>query len=141
MDKEVINAVVPLFDEADADLQPYITSKLYHILMTFNVMQNVDTIFENAYMALLSATLVYLLPQPDSAWKKNILNLIYKTIKIAYSNSGGFKKFAETLIKTPRIACVTEHPDINTKCEDLTKAVLVLFFLVTDGQLTDKQQI
>lgn len=64
---ETVNAIVPLFDEKiDADLKPLITSKLYHILMTFNVMQNVDTCFENAYLALLSNTFLYLILQPES---------------------------------------------------------------------------
>ena len=38
-DKEEINAVLPLFEKSvDSDLKPLITSRLYHILMTFNVM-------------------------------------------------------------------------------------------------------
>ena len=36
---EIVNAVLPLFDEKDADLKPFITSKLYSILMTFNVIK------------------------------------------------------------------------------------------------------
>ena len=66
--------MLPLFDEKDKDLKPFITSKLYHILMTFNVMLNagldikllaliihyLDTLFESAYQALLGNTLVYL---------------------------------------------------------------------------------
>ena len=51
-DQEEINAVIPLFDENDQDLKPFITSSLFHILMTFNVIQNVDTCFYNAYVAL-----------------------------------------------------------------------------------------
>ena len=39
---------------------------------------------------------------------------------------------------TPRLAIVTEHPDIKTKCEDLSKALLVLFFLIKDGTLQIK---
>ena len=54
-DKEKINACIPLFSSADIDLRPFIRTKLYNILMTFNVMQNADTCFENAYLALLAA--------------------------------------------------------------------------------------
>jgi hypothetical protein len=37
-EKELINCVLPLFDGDDCDLAPILQSKLYHILMTFNVM-------------------------------------------------------------------------------------------------------
>jgi len=35
-DVEIINCVLPLFDEIE--LKPFINNELYHILMTFNVM-------------------------------------------------------------------------------------------------------
>jgi len=60
-DEERANAVVPLFSKKDAVLSPLLKSKLYSILMTFNVMGNADTCFENAYFALLANTCVYLL--------------------------------------------------------------------------------
>ncbi len=38
-EKEIINCVLPLFDDKiDNDLEPILNSKLFHILMTFNVM-------------------------------------------------------------------------------------------------------
>ena len=46
--------------------------------MTFNVIQNVDTCFSNAYVALQANTLQYLLLQPDSQWKTEILNKIIR---------------------------------------------------------------
>ena len=52
-EKEVINCVLPLFDGDDSDSGPLLQSKLYHILMTFNVMKNVDTCFESAYAAVI----------------------------------------------------------------------------------------
>lgn len=45
------------------------------------------------------------------------------------------------MIETPRIAVITEHPEIETKCEDLTKAILVLFYLVYTKELTDTEKI
>ena len=60
-DEERANAVVLLFSTKDAELSPLLKSKLYSILMTFNVMGNADTCFENAYFALLSITCIYLL--------------------------------------------------------------------------------
>lgn len=38
-DKEIINCVLPIFEESkDKDLEPILNSKIFHILMTFNVM-------------------------------------------------------------------------------------------------------
>lgn len=45
-DKEEINTIMPLFNDNDFDLGPLISSKLYHCLMTFNVLENIDTIFD-----------------------------------------------------------------------------------------------
>lgn len=60
-EEEIINAVLPLFSKTDEDMKPLINSKIYHILMTFNVMANADTCFENAYLALLANTCLFLL--------------------------------------------------------------------------------
>ena len=40
----------------------------------------------------------------------------------------------------PRIAVVTEHPDLENKCEDLSKALLMFFYLVKDGKVTEEKQ-
>ncbi len=58
-EKEVINCVLPLFDGDDCDLGPILKSKLYHILMTFNVMKNVDTCFESAYAAVINIRIIF----------------------------------------------------------------------------------
>ncbi len=93
-DKEVVNAVLPLFDESDADMKELITSRLYQILMTFNVMQNADTIFENSYFALMCNTFLYLISQPKSEWRNDLMNLLCKTLKITFSSSKWFKLFS-----------------------------------------------
>ena len=128
-DEEKVNAVLPLFDEKDYDIKPYINSKIYHLLMTFNVMQNVDTLYENAYSALLGAATVFLLGKPENEWRNNLLNLINKTFKITYGESLNFQRYSEILLKKPRLAMVTEHPECPVKCEDLSKPILVLQYL------------
>lgn len=136
-DEEIVNAVLPLFDEKDYDLQPYINSKIFHLLMTFNVMLNVDTLYENAYSALLAAATVHLLGLPENQWRNNLLDLINKTFKITYEKSLGFKRYAEILINEPHLAMVTEHPECPVKCEDLSKPLLVLNYL----KLQDKNNL
>ena len=80
-------------------MRPLLQSKLYHILMTFNVMANVDTLFETAYLALLCNALVFLWSQPNNRqeWHEHLYNLIYKTMKIMYGESKGFKNYLKTL--------------------------------------------
>lgn len=45
--------MLPLFDGDDLDMGKILTSKLFHILMTFNVIRNVDTCFETSHAAVL----------------------------------------------------------------------------------------
>lgn len=42
---------------------------------------------------------------------------------------------------TPRLAVVTDHPNIETKCEDLSKAIIALQFLIENGQLKSPAEI
>jgi hypothetical protein len=72
-DQEVINSVLPLFDEEDADLKPLLNTNLFHILMTFNVMQNADTCFSNAYAALQANTFLFMITQQESEWQKMLI--------------------------------------------------------------------
>ncbi len=137
-DKEIVNAVIPLFEEEDKDLKPFLTSQLFSIVMTFNTMQNADTCFDNAYFALIANTYIYLILQEENEWKQNMLKLIVSTISIIYSQGKNFKLFCDNLLEKPRIAVVTEHPDLPTKCEDLSKALVFFHFLVSTGTLKEE---
>ena len=136
-EEEIVNGVLPLFDEKDYDLQPFINSKIFHLLMTFNVMQNVDTLYENAYCALMGAATVYLYGIPENEWRNNLLTLINKTMKITYAESLGFQKYCEILVKQPNLAMVTENMEIPVKCEELSKPILALHYM----QLKDKKKL
>jgi hypothetical protein len=81
--------------------------------MTFNVMKNVDTCFDNVYLALLANTLLHVLTEVDAShWREDMLDLIRSTLKITYAASKGFRLFEESLFNNARLAVVTEHPDI-----------------------------
>ncbi|EAR97525.1 VWA domain CoxE-like protein (macronuclear) [Tetrahymena thermophila SB210] len=140
-EEEIINAVIPLFSKKDLDLKPLINTKLYHILMTFNVMGNADTCFENAYLGLLANACYFLINQTASEWRTHMLDLVANTLSMTYADRQGYKSYAKALVETPRTALITEHPEIETKCEDLTKAILVLFYLVYSKELTDIEKI
>lgn len=78
----------------------------------------------------MANSLVYLLVQEPSTWREDLLNLIYKTSRLTYLNSKRFKEYGTKLISDPAISVVTEHPDIETKCEDLSKPIMVLYGIV-----------
>ncbi|KAL4464763.1 hypothetical protein ABPG74_011324 [Tetrahymena malaccensis] len=136
--KETIDAVVPLFGPKDYDLKPLLQSKFFHVLTTFNVMNNVDTIFYEAYFALLANTLIYLLNEEKSDFIADILDKIYHSVCIVYSDSKFFIEFCKMLVTNPRLSMVTYHEGHPTQCQGPSKALLVLFYLVKKGELTDR---
>ncbi|KAL4508070.1 hypothetical protein ABPG72_021443 [Tetrahymena utriculariae] len=136
--KETIDAVVPLFGPNDYDLKPLLQSKFFHVLTTFNVMNNVDTIFYEAYFALLANTLIYLLNEEKSDFIADLLDKIYHSVCIVYSDCKFFTEFCKVLVTNPRLSMATYHEGHPTQCQGPSKALLILFYLVKKGDLTDR---
>jgi len=128
---ENINAVLPLFDKDDNALAPLIRSKLYHLLMTFNVMQTIDTLYEDAYLALLS--LIFLLKEPKSEYKYDLLENIYHTVKIVYNDNSSFIKYREALIENPFKAIPEDQEQRKYGSIDLFRAILHLYMMWHDN--------
>lgn len=92
--KEEVNAILPLFtNKKDFDLKKLINSRLYRLIMTFVVMQNIDTFYEEAYFALLASSFCFILNFKENEWRNNMLARIYKTIKFSYGEEGDFKNY------------------------------------------------
>eukprot|EP01016_Furgasonia_blochmanni_P034069 TRINITY_DN3632_c0_g1_i2.p1 TRINITY_DN3632_c0_g1~~TRINITY_DN3632_c0_g1_i2.p1 ORF type:complete len:801 (+),score=200.79 TRINITY_DN3632_c0_g1_i2:442-2844(+) len=142
-DEEYVNGVVPLFDEeVDTDLKPYISSKLFQVLMTFNVMTNVDTFYENAYFALLGNLQYYLMTQPESEWRNSLMELVRQTFKLAYGGNQEIKDYLKQLLgNKPELAMVTENPSQTAKCEDLAKSIFLLDYAVSRKLVTEPAQV
>lgn len=51
---ETINAVIPLFSSSEEDLKPFLRSKFFDTLMTFNVLRSADVCYEEALAAILA---------------------------------------------------------------------------------------
>ena len=66
---EQINAVLPLFDLEDGEMSELFNTRLFKLAVSFMVVQNIDTYHDEAYLALLGSTLIYLLRQPESEWR------------------------------------------------------------------------
>jgi len=128
--KENFNAVIPLFDQSDSDLGPLVRSSLFHLMMTFNCMRNLDTFFPEAYLALLSNFLVKLLKEPESQWRAETIDKVIYTAEIVYGKSKLINKTIELLQgENPRLALITEKADLGHKCENVSKVVLALFIM------------
>ena len=136
---ETINAVLPLFDIEDKDLKPLLTSKLYHLLMTFNVVQNVDTLYEEAYMTLLANTFLYLLKQSESEWRDKLLKAIHDTCSIVYYDDQNFRKYQQGLIDAPELAIEKDEEQLKYGSIDLSKAIFHLFLLRQDKRISEEQ--
>ena len=62
--------------------------------MTYMVTVNPDIFFNEAYLALLAETVVYIIKQmAESEFKTKLLDQIYQTIKVTYSQEADFIDF------------------------------------------------
>lgn len=130
-EEEKFNCILPLFEgtEADQELKPYLRSKIFHLLMTFNCMHNVDTFFQDAYYGLLANTLFKVLTYPESDWKSSLIKKIYETTEMVYKDTKFFEDSLNYTLMNPREAVVTESKNIPHKCEDITKTILNILVL------------
>jgi hypothetical protein len=65
---------------------PFLRSELFHILMTFNVCGNADTLNKESYLGLLASSLVYMHNQKKSEWKNDMIKLIIESLMLVYED-------------------------------------------------------
>ncbi|CAD8049840.1 unnamed protein product [Paramecium sonneborni] len=134
--QEEINCILPLYNPTDQDLQPILRSRIIKLLMTFMVQQNVDTLYEESYLALLANALSYILQQPDSQWKFEILELIYSTTKIVYAGTQQFEDYLNKIINnTPQ--ALLEKDQAYEDFISLPKVLIYLFYAFRSGLIED----
>ena len=142
-DVETINAIIPLFSETDDQLVPFLTSSLFNMLMTFNLARTIDVCFPDAHISLMSALFVKLLDEPDSTWRSDTMKLIAETTRMCYFTRGKYKKYCEVLNNPEKYktALVTDHPDLDTKCESLNKVLVIVWALHGTSKELAKDQV
>ncbi|CAD8160045.1 unnamed protein product [Paramecium octaurelia] len=123
-EKEKFNCLVPLYQHEV--LIPFLRSSVFHIQMTFVLMENADTCFENAYAALLGNTLLYMICQDDNQWKFEMIELINSSFMLAYAESGKVKYHMDHLLSDPIGTMADENLSSKTQCEDLSKTILMI---------------
>lgn len=85
--------MLPLFDLEDGEMSDLFNTRLFKLAVSFMVVQNIDTYHEEAYLALLGSTFLFLLRQPASEWRDLLIKKIYTSIKVTYGANEEFKKF------------------------------------------------
>ena len=131
--KEDANCVLPLIPSSEG-LNPYYKTAIFNILITYNVTGNADTIFKDAYLALMAAAYVFLIPNKDTramTIKKSILH----TTKLVYSDTKSFKDYIEVLTDKPQMAMIADHPSIETTCPSLNKPIISLAYLMNGSEM------
>lgn len=127
---ETITAVVPLFNKAkDAALAPYLRTKLFHLLVHYQAVGNVDTFDGNSYLAILASLFWKLSREPESEWRSTLLSSVLDTVELAYGTPNWFRTYVDLVAKADARVVVTEHPDnvegaVRVACENLTKPLL-----------------
>ena len=137
--KEEINCVLPLFDEKDKELMPLINTRLYRLLMTFLVMQNVDFYYDEAYLALLANTFGFMLTFEKTEWRDEILNKIYLTVKMTYEPEPSFKKYLTLFIEDPVEAFFEINENNSRDHIDLSKPIFFLYYVFREKLLSEEE--
>lgn len=136
---ETINAVLPLFDKHDADLFPIVSSRFHHLLMSYNVVLNVDVLFEEAYLSLLANALIYALGLPESDWRDRLLQAIHISCNVVYGKDVNFLKYQEGLTKDPALCIAKDEEQLRFGSIDLSKALLHAFILKQENKVTEEK--
>ncbi|CAD8065742.1 unnamed protein product [Paramecium sonneborni] len=123
-DKEKFNCLLPLYQHEI--IAPFLRSNVFYIQMTFVLMENADTCFENAYAALLGNTLLYMICQEENQWKYEMIELINSSFILSYSQSVKAQFHLEKLLADPIGTMADENLETKTQCEDLSKTILML---------------
>jgi hypothetical protein len=74
-----------------------LNTRLFKLAVSFMVVQNIDTYHDEAYLALLGTTYVFLLKQADSQWRNELIDQIYSSIKITYGVKTDFQAFIQSV--------------------------------------------
>ncbi|CAK71167.1 unnamed protein product (macronuclear) [Paramecium tetraurelia] len=127
--KEEINCILPLFPQSDQDLQPILRSRIIKLLLTFMVQQNVDTFYEETYLALLANALIFVYKQPRSKWQEDTINLIYSTTSIVYKGTEKFENYLKKLLENPTSAYLEKEEQYEDYVAT-SKPFISLFYLM-----------
>lgn len=131
---EEINAVLPLYSLKDAEMAPLLNSKLFRLAVSFMAVQNIDTYYTEAYLALLANTFVYLLLAEKNEWTAGLVNSIYESVKATYGQEPSFQEWILRIEQDPFVL-FTVQKEINEQHVDITKVLLIVYYISKEGRL------
>ena len=138
---EIINAVLPLLNSSDEELRPLLHTRLFNFMMTYNVTQNVESIYDDCYLSLLSSALFLVLQkEKDSNYQKSMLESIENTLRIFYYDNKEFINYREQLIKNPLKTIVNDPEQKKYGNIDLSKALIHAYMIAKD-KLAEQYQV
>lgn len=131
---EEINAVLPLYSLKDAEMAPLLNSKLFRLAVSFMAVQNIDTYYTEAYLALLANTFVYLLLSEKGEWTSGLVNSIYESVKATYGQEASFQEWILRIEADPFVLFQIQK-EVNEQHVDITKVLLIVYYISKEGRL------
>lgn len=101
-------------------------TRLFKLAVSFMVVQNIDTYHEEAYLALLGSTFLFLLRQPESEWRDELIKKIYTSIKVTYGCTPEFQEFIREVEKNPFALFKAKSKEDHV---DIVKVMLITFYI------------
>lgn len=118
---ETANSVLPLFSAEDIDLVPFLNSRLYKFLISFNLIRNPDEILDQSYVCLLLGLFSHLLKEEKI--DQDLLNKIVSSLALCESNLPIRDLFKST---SNSIFDLTNEKDHNEKVKRVSSSKIIL---------------
>jgi hypothetical protein len=113
-----------------------------NILMTYNLLGNINFVFEDAYFALLANSFVHLVETPDSEWKTTVLQMIEDTVHYVFDDNVKFIEYKKGLLVNPIQTISADQEQLKNGGKiDLSKALLVLYIIGRENSAKKRELI
>jgi hypothetical protein len=134
--QETANAVIPLFGAEDADLVPFINSRLYKLLLTWSLVRDPDTLLDESFNCMLNAVFKYALvsTKPEQGLvDKAVVNLTL--IRSSQAEGGLFSNVPSDLNS------LTKELDLDkkTRAAPIPKVLLNAYSHFKTGKINQEQ--
>jgi len=133
---EAVNTVIPLFDDTDTDLLPFLTSRLFKLHLSFDLTRNPDAIIEQPLLILIAGLFKHNLQksQPSVSLQNRIISTL-NLLKPVLPKDDFFTKPYDSSLKS----LIYEKDDNNNQNKvNYDKAFLNLLTRLKAGEIDTK---
>ena len=117
-------------------MSPLLNTRLFKLAVSFMVVQNIDTYHDEAYMALLGSTFMFLLSQKKSEWRDELINSIYTSMKVTYGSTDSFNEFIKEVEKNPFSLFTAKEKEDHV---DIVKVYLIVYYIFREGRISEEK--